>query len=322
MFRTSISIPDRMKRFLSITSLLFIATIVFAQSSNYKVVYNVLEDREKDNYEVYSMNMDGTGKKNLTNTPGVEWVYYAYGNKVYYISDVDTCHRCYFLYEMDADGNNKRKISELQLEDSWMGSRNKGTEMIVTGRIGKLRQQLFLVDIKTGKYKQLTNDTVSYKSDPIFSPDGKQIVLRYRPDRKLRQTVFDELWLMDATAKPIRQLTTFPKADTTTPWFEYHAGPPQWNNKHRFISYMSRQNRQTQIFAVSVDGKKQWQLTNGELSSGWHSWSDDGEWLVMDRSTHDGKNFDIYLLHYPTGKITQLTNDVKTEQAPVIVKAN
>ena len=322
MFQTSISIPDHMKKILSITILLFITTIAFAQSANYKIVYNVLEDREKDNYEVYSMNMDGTGKKNLTNTPGVEWVYYAYENKVYYISDMDTCHRCYFLYEMDADGNNKRKISDLQLEDSWMGSRNKGTEMIVSGRVGKLRQQLFLIDIKTGKYQQLSNDTVSYKNDPVFSPDGNEIILRYRPDRKLRQTVFDELWLLDNKAQPIRQLTNFPKADTTTQWFEYHAGPPQWNSKHQFISYMSRQNKQTQIYATSLDGKKQWQLTKGELSSGWHTWSPDGEWLVMDRSTNEGKNFDIYLMHYATGKITRLSDDPKTEQAPVFVKKN
>ncbi len=320
MFLTSTSIPDDMKKYISIASLLFVATIACAQSMNYKIVYNVLEDREKDNYEVYSMNMDGTGKKNLTNTPGVEWVYYAYGNKVYYISDIDTCHRCYFLYEMDADGNNKRRITDLQLEDSWMGSRNNGTEMIVSGRVGKLRQQLFLVDIKTGKYQQLTNDTVSYKTDPIFLSAGNEIVLRYRPDRKLRQTVFDELWLLDAAAKPIRQLTSFPKTDTTTPWFEYHAGPPQWNSKHQFISYMSRQNKQTQIYAISLDGKKQWQLTKGELNSGWHAWSSDGEWLVMDRSTNDGKNFDIYLMHYATGKITRLSDDPKTEQAPVIVK--
>ncbi|MFY7839353.1 MAG: TolB family protein [Lacibacter sp.] len=311
-----------MNRLLFAISILLITTGTFAQTAKYKIVYNVLEDREKDNYDIYSMNMDGTGKKNITNTPGVEWVYYAYGNKVYYISDVDTCHRCYFLYEMDADGNNKQKITALQLEDSWMGSRNNGTEMIVTGRIGKLRQQLFVVDLKTGSYQQLTNDTVSYKTDPVFSPDGKQILLRYRPDRKQRQTVFDELWLLNEKAEPIRQLTSFPKADTTTAWFEYHAGPPQWNSKHGFISYMSRQNKQTQIYAVNIDGKKQWQLTSGELSSGWHAWSDDGEWLAMDRSTHEGKNFDIYLLHYASGKIIQLTSDIKTEQAPVIVRAD
>ena len=44
---------------------------IHAQNQKYKIVYNVLEDREKDNYEVYSMNMDGSDQKNITNSPGV-----------------------------------------------------------------------------------------------------------------------------------------------------------------------------------------------------------------------------------------------------------
>ncbi len=89
---------------------------------------------------------------------------------------------------------------------------------------------------------------------------------------------------------------------------------------------MSKQKGQTQIYAVYPDLKKYRQatrteqITNGELSSGWHSWSADGRWLAMDRSIHDGKNFDIYLMDYKTKKIIRLTDDVKTEQAPVIVK--
>ena len=308
---------------------------IIAQKSQYKIVYNVLEDREKDNYEIYSMNMDGSDKKNLTNTPGVEWVYYAYEDKVYFISDKDTCHRCYFLYEMDAEGNNKRKISDLQLEDSWMSSRNKGTEMIVSGRVGKLRAQLFVVNLKNGSFKQITNDTISTKRDPIFLSGGKEIVMAYRPDKNLRRIVPAELWkfsLMENQDGSLRldenkiQLTYFPKTDTTTQWFEYHAGPPQWNSKYNFISYMSKQKGQTQIYAIHPDLKKQWQsplveqITKGELSSGWHSWSSDGQWLVMDQSTHEGKNYDIYLMEYKTKKITRLTDDVKTEQAPVLVK--
>jgi TolB protein len=301
-----------------------------ATSQQYKIVYNVLEDREKDNYDVYSMNMDGSGKKNITNTPGVEWVYYAYRNKVYYVSDKDTCHRCYFLYEMDAEGNNKRKVSSLQLEDSWMGSRNKGTEMIVLGRIGKtVRHQLFLVNIQNGLYKQITNDTVSTKRDPIFLPGGKQVVLAGRPDKALRKTIPDELWKINVN-KPEngvsflgeikQQLTQFPKSDTTTAWFEYHAGAPQYNSTYNFISYISRQNGQTQIFAVTPDGSEKWQLTADSLSCGWHSWSSNGKWLAMDKSTHEGRNFDIYLRNYKTKKEVQLTNSNKTEQAPVIVE--
>lgn len=301
-------------------ALFFIQLRTEAQKQQYKIVYNVYEDTARDNYDVYSMNMDGTGKKNLTNTPGVEWAYYAYEDKVYYISDVDTCHRCYFLYEMDADGNNKRKISDLQLEDSWMGSRNNGTEMIVSGRIGKLRAQLFLINLKDGSYKQLATDTLSTKRDPIFLPGGNEIVLAYRPDKNLRRTVPDELWKMDLDGSNKTQLTHFPKGDTTTKWFEYHAGPPQLNSKHNFISYVSRQKGQHQIYAVTPDGKKQWQLTNGEMGSGWHSWSPDGEWLVMDKTSATEKGYDIYLMNYSTKEIKQLTSDWKYEQAPVIVK--
>ena len=315
--------------------LFFIPLFSFSQSNKYKIVYNVFEDREKDNYDIYTMNMDGSGKKNITNTPGVEWAYHAYKDKVYYVSDIDTCRRCYFLYEMDAEGNNKRKVSNLQLEDSWMGSRKNGSEMIVTGRIGSLRQQLFLIDINTGKFKQMSNDTVSYKADPIFLPGGNSIVLRYRPDRKLRQTVPAELWYLDFDKPPgdtipgnnfKYQITQFPNSDTTTKWFEYHVGPPQYNSKYHFISYMSKQNNQTQIYIISPDLKKGFQaistqqLTPRNLSSGFHSWSSDGEWLAMDKSTHDGKQFDIYLMNYKTKKEIRLTDSDKTEQAPVIVE--
>ena len=309
-------------RMLFVCGLFLFACITSnAQQANYRIVYNVFEDTAKDNYDIYVMNMDGSGKKNITNTPGVEWVYYTYKEKVFFISDRDTCHRCYFLYEMDADGNKVKKLSNLQLEDSWMSSRNNGTEMIVLGRIGRqLRNQLFMVDLKNGSYTQLTNDTLSTKRDPLLLPGGKEMVLAYRPDKNLRRTVPDELWKMNLDGSNKIQLTHFPKEDTTTAWYQYHAGPPQWNSKYEFISYLSRQNRQNQVYAVTPDGKKQWQITSGELSSGWHSWSPDGEWLIMDKSTHAEKGYDIYLMNYQSKKSIRLTDSWKTEQAPCFVE--
>lgn len=304
------------------------SSFLFAQKKTYKIVYNVLENREKDNYDIYSMNFDGSDKKNITNTPGVEWVYYASGNKVYYVSDIDTCHRCYFLYEMDAEGNGKRKVSNLQLEDSWMSCFNEN--LVVMGRIGKaVRSQLFLVNLKDGSYKQLSDDTISTKRDPLYIPVFQKLVMAYRPDKLLRKTVPDELWSFGFDGKAYGQglisnqkiqLTYFPKEDTITQWFEYHAGPPQWNSKHKFISYLSRRKGQNQIYAITPNGKKQWQITSGEMGSGWHSWSSDGKWLAMDKSTPDEKSYDIYLMNYKTKKTIQLTSDSKYEQAPVIVE--
>lgn len=293
-----------------------------SQQSKYQIAYNVLEDREKDNYDIYIMNMDGSGQKNITNTPGVEWVYHSYESRIFFISDRDTCHRCYFLYEMDADGGSLRKLSNLQLEDSWMSSRDNATEMIVLGRIDKqVRNQLFLVNLTDGSYRQITDDSISQKRDPLFLPGGNEMVVAYRPDRKLRETVPDELWKMNLDGSNKIQLTNFPKEDTTTAWYEYHAGPPQWNNKYKFISYLSRQKGQHQVYAITSDGKKQWQITTGELGSGWHSWSPDGKWLVMDKTTPDEKSYDIYLMNYKSKKTTQLTSGDKYEQAPVFVKA-
>lgn len=202
-----------------------------------------------------------------------------------------------------------------------MGSRNNGTEMIVLGRIDKtVRNQLFLVNISDGGFKQLSKDTFSTKRDPIFLPSGNEIVLAYRPDRNLRRTVPDELWKINIDENKQTQLTHYPKTDTSAQWFEYHAGPPQWNSKHKFISYLSRQKGQHQIYAVTPNGKKQWQITSGEMGSGWHSWSSDGEWLVMDKTNKEEKSYDIYLMNFKTKKETRLTDSDKTEQAPVIVE--
>ncbi len=311
---------------------IFFGLTATGQAKKYKIVYNVLEDKAKDNYEIYSMNMDGTDKKNITNTPGVEWVYHAYKDKVYYVSDVDTCHRCYFLYEMDADGNNKRKITNLQLEDSWMSTWDisSGLHLLVMGRIGKdVRNQLFQVNTKDGSYKQITNDTISTKRDPLYIPVWHEIIMAYRPDKSLRKTVPDELWKFSFDHKAYgpnpfgvekQQLTFYPKDDTSAQWFEYHAGPPQWNSKYKFISYLSRQKGQHQIYAIKPNGKKQWQITFGEMGSGWHSWSSDGKWLAMDKTSKDEKGYDIYLMNYRTKRTIQLTNDAKYEQAPVIVE--
>jgi TolB protein len=94
--------------------LIILLFITCSQNKNYepeklsdlKIAYNVLEDAETDNYEIYVMNIDGSDEKNISNWEGVDWVYYAYADKLYFVSDRDTTHRMYFLYEMNADGNN------------------------------------------------------------------------------------------------------------------------------------------------------------------------------------------------------------------------
>jgi TolB protein len=212
-------------------------------------------------------------------------------------------------------------VANLRLEDSWMSSRNNGKEMIVSGRIGKeIRYQLFLVDVKTGAFRQITTDTAAVYSDPCFSPDGKQVVYRYKKSRRDRNEKA-ELWLMNADGKGLpRQLTHYPPTDTTAQWHDYHAGPPHWNAQAGYITYQSLQEGKYSIYAVTLDGKRQFKLVDMLLEAGWHAWGPDGDWLVMDVFNHDPTTFDIWLWNRKTKVLKQLTDTEKFEQSPVFVE--
>lgn len=309
-------------RILSIFILLVFFTSVAVSQSEYQIAYNVLENGEKDDYEVYVMNMDGTGKKNITNHKDVAWTYLAHNDKIFFISDRGACKRCYYLYEMDTDGKSMRKIYDHRLRDSWMGSRKNGRELIVSPWI-KDGRAFHIFDVKTGKLIRELKIPLAYYSDPVFSPDGKQIVFRGSTEKRSKDSkTFDELYITNEDGIGLRRLTNYPKDDNTAKWHSYHAGPPRWNSKVNFITYQSRQNGKSSLFAVTPDGKKNWKLTdNDSLNEGWHDWSPDGKWLAIEMFDDQNKEFGIYLMNYQTKKVIKLTNlqDSRFQQAPVFV---
>lgn len=287
---------------------------------NYKIAYNVAENSKADDYEVYVMNTDGTDKVNITRHPDVAWTYFAHHDKLYWISDRDTCHRCYYLHVSDATGKNIKKVSGLRLEDSWMSARGNGRELIVAGRVAKqIRYQLFLIDTGSGQFRQITTDTSAMYADPVFSPDGKQIVYRYKRKRLDRNEKAD-LWIANADGSHPRQLTHYPAADTTAQWHSYHAGPPHWNAKLNLITYQSKQKGKYRLMAVSPDGAQNFELFDFGMGAGWHDWSPDGRWLAVELFSDENSPGDIYLWDYQTKALTRLTDGPGFEQSPVWVR--
>ena len=293
-----------------------------ARERHYTIAYNIhLPDTTKDDWEIMHMNVDGTDKKNITNDNDVAWTYFAYKNRLFFISDRDTCYRCFFLYECDANGNNVKKISNLQFEDSWMSSRNNGEEMIVGGRVGKdLRNQLFIVSTADGTFTQITNDTNATYRDPCFSPDGKTIVFSYQKN-KMDKSTHEELYLMNEDGSALTQLTHYPENNPSAGEYGYRAGASRWHPTENFISYVSRQDGRHSIFAVTPDGKKQWKLIDNPNSEGWHDWSSDGKWLVFNNSDNEETQFHITLMNWKTKEQKQLTDSTyKSQLGPVFVE--
>lgn len=288
-----------------------------SKDKQYKIAYNVLYDEEADDYEIFVMNQDGSGKKNISNWKGVDWVYYAYRDKIYFVSDRDTTHRTFFLYEMDANGKNIRKVTDVRLADSWISARNKGTGLIVKPHL-LVDTAFYLIDLETDGLKTVKPE-LAFFQDPCFSPDGKQIVFRgARELAKANQVFDDELYIMNDDGSNMRQLTHYPQDDNTAEWFDYRAGPPVWYQENK-VSYASKQDSSYSIFSINTDGSSLVQLTPGDNSQVYHSWSPDGNMMVFEQSSNDYENYNIFIMDVETGTITQLTDDDVAQQAPVFV---
>lgn len=290
-------------------------------AKHYRIAYNISMDSTGRNYQIWSMNLDGSDKRNLVNHSEVSWTYYAWEDRLFFISDRDTAYRNYYLYEMDALGKGVKKVSGLRLEDSWMGARNGGKELVVSGRIGKeTRYQLFIIDTETGAFRQVTNDTSAMYRDPIFSPDGKQIVCAYIAHK--RDTSADEdLYIMNDDGSGMKQLTHFPENDPARYQYGYKAGPPHWHPTENFISYQSLQGGKSGLYAVTPDGTKQWQLLDLELEEGWHDWSNDGKWLAVELYDAATGRYSIGTVDWKTKELKVLTDSsYQYQHAPVFVE--
>jgi TolB protein len=284
----------------------------------YAIIYNVLIDNESDNYDVFSMNIDGSEKKNISNIPGVEWSYISDKDKVLFVSDKDSCNRCFGLYEANYLGNHLSKITDIALADSWMSIAPNGDLIITPSR--KIDSAFYIINRK-GDLLDRIETGLPYSSDPLFVNEGQQIVFRGGQTKsKLIEGFNEELYIIDKDGRNRRQLTHYPISDTTASKFAYKAGTPKLHPKEKYISYQSMQDGKYSLYALSTDGAQQWKLTDNPQNEGWHDWSPDGNWLAIELFDDDQTQFHIGLMNWQTKEMTILTDtSYQYQQCPNFV---
>lgn len=163
--------------------------------------------------------------------------------------------------------------------------------------------------------KRLT-DSPGYDAEGSYSSDGKQIVFTSMRDGD------PDIYVMNADGSHVRQITNVPGYD----------GGPFFSPDNQWIIFRSDRQKKDmlQIFAISVDGKQEVQLTNNLDQVNWcpyfHPSGKYFIWASADYSKGHGPaaNFDLFMmdLSYPEGKltggkVTRVTDHLGTDILPV-----
>ena len=290
----------------------------------YRIAYNVHfpDSLHPDNYEIFSMALDGSDVRNLTGNPDVAWAYAAQGGKVYFLSDRDTTARHLFLYRMNADGSQVHRISDLRMQDSWFGLRRGGAELLVCPYPGT-DSSLYLIDSSGSLIRKIRTQT-PFANDPVFSPDGNRIAFRGKTRPSKRDPGYEEaIYVSRLDGTGHQKISNYPQSDTTAEWYAYRAGPPRWHPQEDFISYQSKRNGKYSLYAALPDGSKEWKLTENLYDEGWHDWSPDGRWLAIELFDPGQEQFHIGLMDWRTREMKVLTDSTfKYQQAPVFVQTD
>ena len=111
------------------------------------------------------------------------------------------------------------------------------------------------------------------------------------------------IYVMDDDGSNVQKLT-FPLPHESD-------GSPAWSydgSRIVFHRNVSARGQQIELFVMDKDGSNVEQLTYDEVLSGWGTWAPDGNRIAFS-SNKSGEGWEIYVMDYLTGAVTQLTHN-------------
>jgi Tol biopolymer transport system component len=250
------------------------------------------------NYEIFTMNTDGTGMVDLTHNEASD-TYPAFspdGKQIAFCSDRDGSSSVYIMSE---DGSNQRLLTN-QVTDcgnptwsvpvwspdgKWIGitSAEGGTNPN-----GKM--DIFIVRSDASHMYNLTNNP-AYDSGLSWSPDSKKIAFASDRDGNF------EIYVVDIDGKGLTRLTNDASTD----------GQPVWSPNGKQLVFKSQRTGFQEIYTMNADGSNLNRLTNNQQTATNPVWSPDGA-SIFYTSNQDG-NVEIYRMSSDGSNQVNLTKN-------------
>jgi len=262
-------------------------------------------------YEIYSMNPDGTGQSRITYSPATDYLP-AWSPDMRKIAYTSNLGGDFGIHVMNADGTGDVNLT---LGRSGGGSgradlgRAAGSDYspswsprgsriaFFTDRDGNA--EIYVMNADGTSQRRLTDDP-AYDYAPSWSPDGTEIAFSSDRDGNA------EIYVMDTEGKNLANLTNYPAGNDTLPC---------WSPDGSKIAFTSNRDGDDEIYVMDANGANQRDISNnamGDDSS--PSWCRDSQKVIF-RSNRDG-NPEIYMMEVDGTKQVNLTNNSAIDQDP------
>lgn len=222
------------------------------------------------NWEIYTMNADGTDIERLTvNTCLDRMPNWSKNNEIVFISDRDGDFE---VYRMNLEGNLQTQLTNNQTYEIHPYWSPNGEEIIYNSLV----RGTGTYDIRTmnqdGKHIEVLLNDDELNSYAQISPDGKKIVFDKWQDNNDQN---GEIYLMDRDGKNLRRLTNN---------HGVYDGYPTWFPDSETILFSSEVDSLFKLFSIRADGTGLKQLTTGSGDDQRANISKDGKQIVFNRN--------------------------------------
>ena len=160
--------------------------------------------------------------------------------------------------------------------------------------------ELYVIDIKTGKRKRLTNGR-AVESSPSWSADSRKIV--YSSDASAGRP---QIYIISATGGKAQRLTSSS--------FSKYCTSPVWSPDGKKIAFVAQLGGNYEICLYDIESRQTYKLTNDRSNDESPNWARNSRHLAFARTY--GNSSWIMLLDSETGKVLPLIQKGKYSGAP------
>jgi Tol biopolymer transport system component len=252
--------------------------------------------------EVYVMNADGSGQRNLTHSPATEDGGAAWspdGRKIVFWRGGAQTSGLSELWVMNPDGSGQQRISDHGGAPVWSPD---GQKIVFASRRDRMSArnpdrnlEIYVMNADGTGQQRLTTNSIP-DANPVWSPDGRTIAFTRSVWRPGRGEV--DLYLIAADGSGERKLDAVSISDSSF----------SWSPDGRKIAFVSKRDGNDEVYVMNADGTGQRNLTRNPARDGHPVWSPDGKTIGF--VSNRGGNRDIYVMNADGSKQRNLTRDI------------